>query len=181
MKARPLRFHLALLALGLLVPLVLFAAGVIERFAVSQRNAREQGMRETARALALAVDRELGQSIRALEVLSHSELLAREQYEAFFATARSVVRSKQPWSSLALVDASGRTLLTTDQPFGTDAASPLGLPYLRQALETGRPVIVDYPIERLRGPPTVVVAMPVRRGERITGVLVALYSMQHFD
>ncbi|WP_164016625.1 ATP-binding protein [Pyxidicoccus trucidator] len=181
MKARPLRFHLALLALGLLIPLVLFAAGAVDRFATSQRGAREQGMRETARALALAVDRELGQSIRALEVLSHSELLARGEYETFYATARTVVRSRQPWSSLALVDANGRTLLTTDEPFGTSVSSPLGLPYLREALETGRPVIVDYPVERMQGPPTVVVAMPVRRGERITGVLVALYSMQHFD
>ncbi|MFP2912576.1 cache domain-containing protein, partial [Pyxidicoccus sp. 3LFB2] len=181
MKARPLRFHLALLALGLLIPLVLFAAGAVDRFATSQRNAREQGMRETARALALAVDRELGQSIRALEVLAYSELLVRGDYETFYATARAVVRSRQPWSSLALVDASGTTLLTTDAPFGTPVASPLGLPYLRQALETGRPLILDYPIERLRGPPTVVVTMPVRRGERVTGVLVALYSMQHFE
>ncbi|NOJ52929.1 MULTISPECIES: hypothetical protein [Myxococcus] len=44
------RFYLGLLALGLLVPLVLFGAGAVNRFAASQREARAQVMRETARA-----------------------------------------------------------------------------------------------------------------------------------
>ncbi|QSQ27206.1 response regulator [Pyxidicoccus parkwayensis] len=181
MKARPLRIHLALLALGLLVPLVVFTAGVLDRFATSQRAAREQGMRETARALALAVDRELGQSIRALEVLSHSEPLARGDLETFYATCKAVVRSRQPWTSLALLDAEGRTRFTTDQPFGESVSGTVDRPYLREVLETGRPVISDYPFTRKQGPPTVVVAMPVRDDARVTGVLLAHYSMQHFD
>jgi signal transduction histidine kinase/ActR/RegA family two-component response regulator len=181
MKARPLRFHLALLALGLLVPLGLFGAGAVDRFAEAQWSVREQGMRETARALALAVDRELGQSIRALEVLSYSEPLARGDLATFYATCKSVVRSGQPWSALSLVDVEGRTVFTTDQPFGTGVADTSDRPYVRQVLAQGRPVISDYPFQRRQGPPTVVVAMPVRSGTRVTGVLVALYSMRHFD
>lgn len=181
MKARPLRFHLALLALGLLVPLIAFTAEVLDRFAASQRGAREQGMRETARALALAVDRELGQSIRALEVLAHSEPLARGDLKTFYATCKAVVRSGQPWSSLSLVDVDGRTRFTTDQPFGELVSSQVDRPYLRRVLETGEPAIADYPFQRMQGPPTVVVALPVRRGERIVGVLLAHYAMQHFD
>lgn len=181
MKARPLRFHLAMLALALLVPLAVFTAGVLDRFAASQRAAREQGMRETARALALALDRELGQSIRALEVLSKSETLTRGDLQTFYATCKAVVSSRQPWTSLALMDADGSTRFTTDQPFGERVASPVDRPYLRQVLETGRPAIADYPFKRLQGPPTVVVAMPVRHGERVIGVLLAHYSMQHFD
>jgi signal transduction histidine kinase/ActR/RegA family two-component response regulator len=180
MKARPLRFHLAWLALGLLIPLVVFTAGVLDRFAVSQRAAREQGMRETARALALAVDRELGQSIRALEVLSHAEPLSRDDLETFYATCKAVVHSRQPWTLLALVDVDGRMHFTTDRPFGESVSNPVARPYLRRVLETGRPVISDYPFARMQGPPTVVVAMPVFRGERITSVLLAHYSMRHF-
>lgn len=181
MKARPLRFHLALLALGLLIPVVLFAASAVDRFATAQRSVREQGMRETARALALAVDRELGQSIRALEVLTHSEPLARGDLRTFYETSKAVVRSGQPWSSLSLLDAEGRLVFTTDQPFGAVVDGPNDRPYVRKVLETGRPMVADFPFKRLQGPPKVVVAMPVRADTRVTGVLVALYSMQHFD
>ncbi|NMO15061.1 response regulator [Pyxidicoccus fallax] len=181
MKARPLRSHLALLALGLLIPLVLFAAGTVHRFATVQRSVREQGMRETARALALAVDRELGQSIRALEVLSHSEPLARGDLKTFYVTCKAVVRSGQPWSALSLVDSRGRIVFTTDQPFGEAVAGGGDRPYVREVLEKGRPVIADFPLNRKHGPLAVVVAMPVRSGTAITGVLVALYSMRHFE
>ncbi|WP_228559929.1 MULTISPECIES: hypothetical protein [Myxococcus] len=59
MKPRSLRFYLGLLALGLLVPLVHFAAGAVNRFAASQREARAQGMRETARVLDAGFDEHL--------------------------------------------------------------------------------------------------------------------------
>ncbi|WP_267146713.1 hybrid sensor histidine kinase/response regulator [Pyxidicoccus xibeiensis] len=181
MMARPLRFHLALLALGLLIPVVLFAVGVVERFATAQWDAREHGMRETARALSLAIDRELGQSIRALEVLSHSEPLAHGDLKTFYATCKAVVRSQQPWVSLALLDLEGRTVLSTEQPFGSPGAIEGERPYLREVLETGRPVISDFPFARSHGQPRVVVAMPVRKGQRITSVLVAMYAMSHFN
>ncbi|AKQ66965.1 Chemotaxis protein methyltransferase CheR [Myxococcus hansupus] len=182
MKSRSLRFYLGLLALGLLVPLVLFAAGVVSRFADSQREARAQGMRETARALALVVERELGQSVRALEVLSHSAPLAQGDLKTFYATCQSVVRTQEPWGSLSLLDVEGRTIFTTDQPFGTDLTAQVDdRPYVREVVATGQATISDFPYQRLHGPPTVVVAMPVRRQGVLSGVLVASYSMQHFD
>ncbi|MFP2963255.1 ATP-binding protein [Myxococcus sp. 1LA] len=182
MKPRSLRFYLGLLAFGLLVPLVLFAAGAVNRFADSQRDARAQGMRETARALALVVDRELGQSVRALEVLSHSAPLAQGDLKTFHATCQSVVASQVPWGSLSLLDLEGRTLFTTDQPFGTGLAAWVDeRPYVRVVTRTGRAVISDFPDARFQGPPTVLVAVPVRRQGVLSNVLVATYSMQHFD
>ncbi|NVJ06463.1 response regulator [Myxococcus sp. AM001] len=182
MKPRSLRFYLGLLALGLLVPLVLFAAGAVNRFAVSQREARAQGMRETARALALVVERELGQSVRALEVLSHSAPLSQGDLATFHATCQAVVASQAQWGSLFLLDVEGRTMFSTDQPFGTDLTALVDeRPYVREVVETGRVVISDFPSPRLQGAPTVAVAMPVRRQGVLAGVLVATYAMQHFD
>ncbi|NVI97629.1 response regulator [Myxococcus sp. AM009] len=182
MKPRSLRFYLGLLALGLLVPLVLFAAGAVSRFAVSQREARAQGMRETARALTLVVERELGQSVRALEVLSHSAPLSQGDLETFHATCQAVVASQAQWGSLFLLDVEGRTMFSTDQPFGTDLTALVDeRPYVREVVETGRVVISDFPSPRLQGAPTVAVAMPVRRQGVLAGVLVATYAMQHFD
>src|SRR5207245_3034383 len=69
---RRLRSHLIMLVLAALLPLVLFSICMIIGFAQGERRTAERGMRETARALALAVDREVGEVHAALGILSLS-------------------------------------------------------------------------------------------------------------
>ncbi|WP_225888858.1 response regulator [Myxococcus xanthus] len=66
------RFYLGLLALGLLVPRVLFGAGAVNRFAASQHEARAQVMRETARALEAGFDEHL---VKPVDLTRQRELL----------------------------------------------------------------------------------------------------------
>src|SRR5260370_42472045 len=54
-----LRNHILLLVVATVVPMTLFAAALIFYNARLQQRAAERGMRDTARALALAVDREI--------------------------------------------------------------------------------------------------------------------------
>lgn len=75
-RPRTLRAHLVLLILMTAVPLVLFAAGVILLYAQQERQTAERGMRETVRALALAVDREVDEVTTGLGVLALSGVLA---------------------------------------------------------------------------------------------------------
>jgi hypothetical protein len=63
-RGRALRSRLVLLVLATLLPLVLFAASLILLFAHEARRTTEQGMQDTARALALAMDREVAKSPR---------------------------------------------------------------------------------------------------------------------
>jgi hypothetical protein len=50
-----------MLVLAALLPLVLFSVCMVLEFAREERRTTERGMRETARALALAMDREVGE------------------------------------------------------------------------------------------------------------------------
>src|SRR5690242_21526929 len=73
---RGLRSRLVLLVLVTLLPLEIFAVTLLLLFAHEARRTTERGMRETAQALALAIDREVGEVRAALGVLAVSPLLA---------------------------------------------------------------------------------------------------------
>ncbi|MDY7227196.1 ATP-binding protein [Hyalangium rubrum] len=177
MSARPLRFYLTLLALGLLVPVLLFAAGMVGRFAESQREVRTRGMQETSRALALAMDRELRQSIQALEVLAHSESLAAGDLQGFYDTCQAVLHSRSPWTAIGLADVSGQALLSTTHPLGTPLPGVADRAYFHAVVQTGQPAVSDFLATRAKGQQTVVVAVPVQREGRLSGVLVAVYDL----
>lgn len=66
-----------------LLPLGLFAVTMVLLFAHEARRTTERGMRETARALALALDREVGEVRAALGVLAVSPLLAAGDLAGF--------------------------------------------------------------------------------------------------
>ncbi|HYH96359.1 ATP-binding protein [Hyalangium sp.] len=181
MKIRPLRFYLALLALGILVPVLLFAVAMVVRFTGAQREAQERGMRETARALAVAIDRELGQSLRALEVLTHERSLREGDLRAFYDTCQDVLRPQQPWMTINLLAPSGKTLFTTGRPFGSVLPDATDRPYFRAVVDTGKPAASDFLTTRALGLRTVMVAVPVFKEGQLTGVLTAAYDVRHFD
>lgn len=75
--------RLVLLVLVTLLPLGLFAVTMVLLFAHEARRTTERGMRETARALALALDRAVGEVRAALGVLAVSPLLAAGDLAGF--------------------------------------------------------------------------------------------------
>src|SRR5262245_59338952 len=70
-----IRAHLVVLVLAALLPVLLFATVLVVYRAREERAAIENGMRDTARALATAVDRELVSSITALRAFAASQHL----------------------------------------------------------------------------------------------------------
>src|SRR5438093_6810348 len=112
-----LRSHLIVLVLAALVPILGFAAFVIRENAALQLAATERGMRETARAVALTVDKELETAITTLEALAETEYPDAADLSAFHALCQRVVRA-QRWSNVLLFDTNGRTLMHTGAPLG---------------------------------------------------------------
>lgn len=70
-----LRGHLIILVVATLLPVVLFASLLVVMLHREQRATVQRGLRETARALAVALDGELRGSIRTLQALGDSEYL----------------------------------------------------------------------------------------------------------
>ncbi|MBU8537312.1 ATP-binding protein [Falsiroseomonas tokyonensis] len=80
---RPVRRHLVLFAAALALPILVFVATLSNRFAEAQRDRLEDEALNTARAVALAVDRELTAIAATLNLLALSPQLAEGDLPGF--------------------------------------------------------------------------------------------------
>src|SRR2546426_578481 len=137
-----LRSHLIVLVLAALVPILGFAAFVIRENAALQLAVTERGMRETARAVALTVDKELETAITTLEALAETEYPDAADLGAFHALCRRVVQT-QRWSNLLLFDTAGRTLMHTGAPLGALLPPARRPEIVARVRDEARPVVSD--------------------------------------
>ena len=136
---RRLRSHLIMLVLAALLPLVLFSICMIIGFAQGERRTAERGMRETARALALAVDREVGEVHAALGILSLSRPLAAGDLAGFYQQCLEALRFLPYDAWITLSDLQGQVLLNTQVPYGTPVPGQAQSDAVRRITATGRP------------------------------------------
>lgn len=80
--------RLALLAAVALIPMVIFSGIALEKLLDAHRGEALHGMRETARATSLIIDRELKSAQLALRVLATSPYLAEGNWEKFYEQAK---------------------------------------------------------------------------------------------
>lgn len=107
-----------LLVAAIAVPAILASATIAWfSYRTERRNAETQ-LLATSRALALVVDRQLGQAEAVLWALSASPILKDRNFPAFHRLAREAVRSPDAW--IAVSDREGRQLVNTRLPYGTD-------------------------------------------------------------
>jgi PAS domain S-box-containing protein len=172
-RSVPLRWHLIALILVALIPMALFAGAIALSLGREQRMSVERGLQTTVRALAIAVEREVAASIRALEVLATSDLLSRGDLATFHAQATRAVAAQDVWYVVALTDPSGQLLLNTVRPFGTSLPSICDRDYFRRLVATGRPAVSDLVAGRTTGKLNVNVAVPVQRDGVLRYILFA--------
>lgn len=107
-----------LLMLGVALPLLGLTGLTVWRTMESEQARFENHLLATARALALAVERELGQSAAMVRIMASSNRLPDGDLAGFHAHAARVV---PPGVVLILYDADGRQLLNSSEPFGSPA------------------------------------------------------------
>ena len=110
-QRRGLRSHLIMLVLAALLPLMLFSVGMILEFAREERRTTERGMRETARVLALAMDREVGEVQAALGILALSRPLAAGDLAGFYRQCLEALQFLPHDAWITLSDLQGQLLL----------------------------------------------------------------------
>jgi signal transduction histidine kinase len=171
-----LRSHLIALVVASLLPVLLFAGAMIYISYRQQRADVERGVIDTARALSLAVDRELEASIRTLGAIATSEYLTSGDFQKFYAFAQDALKSIPGWESMALMDPAGRQLLNLRSPFGPKLP-PAAVPnVIRQVLETKAPGVSNLFLGTIVRTPLVLIAVPVIRDEEVRYVLVSSTS-----
>ena len=150
--------HLVALVAALIVPVLAFTAVLLTQFAESERTRYETNALETARRIALAVDRELSGLQTALHVLSTSRVLEAGDYERFYQQA--VLTKNVLGSDIILKNTSGQQIVNTRFPWG--AALPSSLPEGdRISIETKQPYISNVFVGATAGRPIISINVPV--------------------
>ena len=136
-----IRTLLVLMAVAILLPVVLAAGIALDQIREGERKAALRGLRETARATSLIVDREMQGSLSALKALGQSPSLKRGDLKAFYAEAAALNQLPEVWTFL--LDETGTQVLNTLVPFGTPPPPPppAAAERVAQVLSSGTPVV----------------------------------------
>ncbi len=168
---RGLRSHLIMLVLAALLPLMLFSVCMVLEFAREERRTTERGMRETARALALAMDREVGEVQAALGILALSRPLAAGDLEGFYWQCLDALRFLPHDAWITLSDLQGQLLLNTRLPYGTPLPRKANIGSVGLVAATGRPSNSDLFVDAITQQPIVTLDVPVFRAGQVYAVL----------
>ncbi len=156
-----LRSHLSVLTLGTLLPMIVFSIAMLLWVQQSTRAATERGLLDTARALSVAVDHEVGADVAALSVLGTSEHLQSGDLQAFHRAARQAMATRPRWQNVVLYDASGQPLVNTLLPLGTPPSSAGHAEPVIRALREGKPALSDLFTGLLTRRPVISLVVPV--------------------
>lgn len=182
-----IRSRLIFLVFAGVLPLLILSAVMFWRDVQLHRESREHGMRDTVRALSLAVDREVGKAGAILVTLAASPYLDSGDFKSFYELS-SRVAEEHKGSWIVLFDSSGQQIINTRRRFGSALPNTLrdavdspaakrddlslgAASELRQVLETGKPVVTDLFMGIVSKRPTVSTSVPVKRHGQVAYAL----------
>jgi len=183
-----LRSHLVILALSAALPLLILSFAIVRQDSANQRAVLDQGMRNTVRALSLAVDGEVKASLAVLDTLAASAYLDTGDLKPFYDLCTKTVEGRKN-EHIILFDRSGQQVLNSSRPFGSPLPNPLraarpagtdpgypdaplgGAKPVEKVLETGRPVVSDLFVSLVTKRPRISLDVPVVRSGSLRYVL----------
>lgn len=136
-----IRTQLFLMAVAVLFPVILAAGIAIEKIREGEREAALRGLRETVRATALIVDRDVQGSLSAMKVLGNSQNLDKRDFKAFYTEAAALNQMPDVWT--LLLDDTGTQVLNTTVPFGSPAPPPASAERVKKVLSSQQPIVTD--------------------------------------
>jgi PAS domain S-box-containing protein len=172
---------LALLVLVTTVPLGLFAANLIYGSWEQQIALVNRQNVERARAISMAVDQEVLNTIAQLNVLSTLEPIDAEDLRPFYDLASRMVALLPTWKAVRLIEpSSAHVLIDTSAPFGS-APSLLNDDWVREIRSTKKPASSTLQRDDATGEYFVSIGVPVVRGDRLRFVLGARVLASEFS
>ncbi len=174
LRTASIRNHLFLLALGTLLPVVLFAAGLAGVQARQERQTFERGMHARVVAIMSAIDAELRATVGALRTLAQSQALIDGDLEHFHGIALRVRDLHSDWVTVTLAGADGLQQVNAMRPYGAEPLRIDETASFETVLRTLQPAIGSLS----SGPRGLRQAFPVRvpvmREGRLAYVLTAV-------
>jgi two-component system, sensor histidine kinase and response regulator len=167
--------QLTRVVLAAALPVWLASALLLYQVQVESRALIERDAAATARALMVAVDRDLASAETAALVLSYSPDLASGDLVAFHARASKLMGSGIG-NNVVLTDALGQQVLNTVKPFGEPLPRHGNPELARRVFETGKPVISDLYRGGVLHRPVLSVDVPViRDGQVIYDLSIGIF------
>ncbi len=167
-----LNLLLTLLPLVAVLPVLVFALGLLTLSWQQQRAQAERDVQQGARTLAVAVDRELAASARELSRLAEYPTLTEANLRSFHAYARELVAAHGAWTDLTLTDANGRELMSAASPLDSTPRL-LDRQHHKEVFQTGRPALSDIYADARTAELSVSLAVPVLRDGQVRWALTA--------
>jgi signal transduction histidine kinase/CheY-like chemotaxis protein len=179
LQGEPLRRRLLVLVLAAVLPLAAMAAVGLLQLARAQRAQAERAGLELTRALATAVDAELGTTIAVLQSLAVGLSLDTGDLRRYHEVLRRALLWRPDWITMNLADPSGRLLVNAERAFGEDLGVAVELVSLQEAVRERRPAVGKL-TRGSRGELAVPVRVPVIRDGEVRYVLSAAVKPDAF-
>jgi signal transduction histidine kinase len=176
LRRLPVGGLLLLLTAAAIGPLLVLATVLIVRTAQTERGAVSRGLSDSARAISIAVDREITGTLSTLQALGASRSLEAGDLERFRDQVGRVLVSQREagWVNVRLAGADG-TQIFSAREVGTASPDP-HLRSLQQTIATGRPTILDVYVNPVTKGFTWGIRLPIVFGGTVRYVLTAAVS-----
>lgn len=176
-----IRTYLVLMAAAILVPVVVFSAVALQLLRDGEREAALRGLHENARAAALIVDRELANSVAALEQLAKSPYIESGDLQGFYKQAALLNKRSTSWT--LLLEENGAQLVNTAFPFGANLPPSVDTlaRLAKRAIATEKPMASDLMLGRAAKKLVTVLLVPVpgHNGKRY--LLAQAFTVEFFN
>ena len=189
--ARGIGYYLIALILLAVVPLVVISAILVWQQSALQQEISQKSLQQTALALVVAVDRQLGGYRAMLETLAESDSLAHDDLKTFQLFCARVA-TRHGATFISLFDRDGRQIFHTlrapgdslPTPFKDPRAQvegpnkpPVGDPtFLRRAFDSGDANVSDLTYGLIAQRLVFVVNLPIKRDGKVVYVLNAAFE-----
>jgi signal transduction histidine kinase/ActR/RegA family two-component response regulator len=171
-----LRWLLAGLIGGALLPLAVLAALTVADVAKDERRATQRRLTEGARSLADALDQEMTGTLRALAALAASERLEKGDLAGFAHEAARVEDTQPTWLAVLLLTPDGMRIADTRLTGPMRPSPTLEPESLRAVVETGQPAVGSLVRNPREGRWTFALRVPVVQQGKVRWVLSAILS-----
>ena len=175
-----LRSHLIALVVVALVPLVIFLAWLIIQESRSRRKAIEEHLLDTAKTLAVDVDREVISAINTLQTLALSYDLGARGPDEFRQLSDRILSSQKNWRMVIVQDPSGKQLASIVRSTDDTAPEP-GMTSEEgiRILQSKEGQAIESPLASVIGS-SVGVLVPIRREEKTEYITSGLIKPEVF-
>lgn len=167
------------MAAAILVPVVIFSALALQMLRSSVREEALRGLRETADATALVLDREMASSVASLELLAASPALEAGDLLSFYEQARLLNNDQMSW--IMLIDVLGEQVMHTLIPLGQPVPQAPLFDDMWKAVESKRPVSSSLTRNPLDSGLMTVIYLPIKTRSGKTFVVAKGFSLAFFS